>query len=184
MEKIDMERASEELEYLDALIEKYQSKLQTITVNDIFKQELKRSLASLKLEKIKLIKQIETKTKSKEEILNKDERVLKEVECSSDEFNDDLFDEKSLYNFKIVYQNGKYRLDFDVLEDGNIIHQTHEKEISVEKFESRQYKESIAKKYNINPKSKFYKYMDIDLLLVLEELDTKYNTNYVDDYKK
>ena len=90
MEKIDMERASEELEYLDALIEKYQSKLQTITVNDIFKQELKRSLASLKLEKIKLIKQIETKTKSKEEILNKDERVLKEVECSSDEFNDDL----------------------------------------------------------------------------------------------
>ena len=42
MEKIDMERASEELEYLDALIEKYQSKLQTITVNDIFKQELKR----------------------------------------------------------------------------------------------------------------------------------------------
>ena len=38
MEKIDMERASEELEYLDALIEKYQSKLQTITVNDIFKQ--------------------------------------------------------------------------------------------------------------------------------------------------
>lgn len=184
MEKIDMERASEELEYLDALIEKYQSKLQTITVNDIFKQELKRSLASLKLEKIKLIKQIETKTKSKEEILNKDERVLKEVECSSDEFNDDLFDEKSLYNFKIVYQNGKYRLDFDVLEDGNIIHQTHEKEISVEKFESRQYKEMIAKKYNINPKSKFYKYMDIDLLLVLEELDTKYNTNYVDDYKK
>ena len=59
MEKIDMERASEKLEYLDALIEKYQSKLQTITVNDIFKQELKRSLASLKLEKIKLIKQIE-----------------------------------------------------------------------------------------------------------------------------
>lgn len=184
MEKIDMERASEELEYLDALIEKYQSKLQKTNGNDIFKQELKRNLASIKLEKIKLINQIENENRKSEETTNKDEIVLKEIECSSDEFNDDLFEEKPIYNFKIVYQKGKYRLDFDILEDGNIVHQTQEKRVSVKKFESKQYKESIAEKYNIDPKSRFYKYMDIDLLLALEEIDTKYSTNYVDGYKK
>lgn len=95
----------------------------------------------------------------------------------------DSYENGSIYNFKVVYKHGKYRIDFDIVEDDDIVHQTYENKISVDGLYSEYHKRNLAKKCNINRRTKFYKNMDVNLLLALKEIDDEYGTDYIEDYK-
>lgn len=94
----------------------------------------------------------------------------------------DFYEDGRIYNFKTVYKKGKYRIDFDIVEDGDIYHQTYENKLSFKALYSQYYKQKIAEEYGIDTKSKFYRDMDVNLLLSLKEIDKEYGTDYVLDY--
>lgn len=120
-------------------------------------------------------KVVETK---KEEEKSKDDYV---EEYKFDEIADS-YQEGSIYNFKVVYKKGKYRIDFDIVEEGDIYHQTYENKISIKYLYSKYIKRELAKKYNIAVESKIYKNLDVNLVSALNEIDKEYGTDYVTDY--
>lgn len=105
-------------------------------------------------------------------------------DVNSYEFNDiDSTSEKNkLYNVKVLYKRGKYKIDFDIIEDGEVLHRTYENKMSFKALYSSLFKEEMANEYGIDTQSFFYKNMDTNLLLSLKEIDKEYGTEYVKEY--
>lgn len=114
----------------------------------------------------------------------KEEEKAKDAYVEDYKFDEiaDSYQEGSIYNFKVVYRRGKYRIDFDIVEEGDVYHQTYENKISIKYLYSKYIKRELAKKYNIGVESKIYKNLDVNLVSALNEIDKEYGTDYVTDY--
>ena len=145
-----------------------------ININDLnfstgYKREIKSNDSNIKTEEVKEKVQVAPQEKV-------------ETNLDEDYLFENLEEDNKIYNFKVVYRKGKYRVDFDIIEDGDVIHQTYENKLSLKALYSKYTKKKIAKKYGIDQNSKLCKNMDVNLLNSLEEIDQEYGTKYAYDY--